>query len=157
MSFFLILLEHPPTSQTLVKKKWEPRADGHTFPSILFHSPHFLSTLWNRHSNQGNCQLARTFQMVGETFNHPEPSLRCGKRSGFSETLKALQSPSLQPPPKLKEIQDCRVWMMMWRYPYIHCGSWCCLAGLAFRPRRPFWRGAKMSGSSDFVCSSTCP
>lgn len=86
---FLTSLENPrqlDVSKKTVCQEWMAiplPASSPTYPT-------FLSPLWNRLTNQGNCQLVRGFRMTGEVFHHPEASLRYHKRSGCSETFKKV-------------------------------------------------------------------
>lgn len=68
---------------------------------ILFHLPHFLSALWNNWSEP--------FECLGSLLTIKNPLLGIIRDMAAQKlSNKAVQS--LKSPPKLKEIQDCRVW-----------------------------------------------
>ena len=120
-----------PSGPWQKKKKWanswQPGRPHHSSTNYIL-----LSTLRNRCTNQENVQLARGFWMAREAFNHPEPSLRCPKKPGCSETPRQGHS-------VLEATFEARINTGFWGVDgdtRIHMrGSWSCLSEPPFRPR----------------------
>ena len=131
-----VLLPHIPGMSSdhldLGKKKkraknWQPGLP-HQSPTNYI----LLSTLRNRYTNQENVQLARGLWMAGEAFNHPEPSLRCPKKSGCSETPREGHS-VIEATFEAK--RNTGFWGVDGDTEIHMCGSWSCLSEPPFRPR----------------------